>query len=399
VIADLHIHYPMHLISDPDVDLTLREMAKLRHRRRLREWARAWLLKKVSEEFNYPDHSRQHRVDADRMRAAGVKLGFSVLYVPTAEFQVAHWADPPQRRDAEALCEQLKLVEQAVNVERGLCFAHDRDELERGLDGTDTVLVHCVEGGFHLGERPEDVERMIGELKRCGVVYVTLAHLFWRQVATNANALPFLRDDQYHCFFLFHEPADGLTRLGEAAVRAMHEHRMLIDLSHMSEAAMRDTFDLLEKLEGDVLTPVLASHAATRRGPGGLDYNLSKETVQEIARRGGVVGLIMGDHIVTDGLRPDPARCGDRRTRNFRDSFDCLREHVDTLWEWCGESYDHIGIGSDLDGFIKPTLAGIDYVNDLDDLEHALSERYGPESAAKICSDNALRLLREYVWA
>lgn len=397
MIADLHIHYPMHLISDPDEDLTLRRMARLGPRCRLRDWGRAWLLKQASGVFNYPDNSKRHRVDSDMMNEAAVELGFSVLYLPTAEFRLGGFTAPPNRRDPKTLIEQLTEVEQEVNRRDGLVFAHDRQQLDAGLnDPANTVLVHCVEGGFQLGATPRQVRDTVATLREKGVVYVTLAHLFWRHFATNANAFPFLRDDQYHA--VFHERDDGLSGLGEAAIEAMVEHRVLIDVAHMDEAALGKTFDHLKKVEGSDLTPVLATHVATRRGVNGLDYNLTPPVVAEIARRGGVIGLIMGDHIVTDGLRPDPPKFGDRRTKNFADSFDCLRTHIDTLWEWSGKTYDHIGIGSDLDGFVKPTLAGIDYVNQMDDLEDAISEHYGPEIATKICSGNALRVLCEYVW-
>ena len=48
---------------------------------------------------------------------------------------------------------------------------------------------------------------------------MTLAHLFFRQVATNAPAIPFIPDWIYR--LLFPQRRDvGLTPLGEAAVRA-----------------------------------------------------------------------------------------------------------------------------------------------------------------------------------
>ena len=52
--------------------------------------------------------------------------------------------------------------------------------------------MHCIEGGFHLGATPEEVTAHVHELADRGVAYITLAHLFWRRVATNAPALPFL---------------------------------------------------------------------------------------------------------------------------------------------------------------------------------------------------------------
>ena len=78
--------------------------------------------------------------------------------------------------------------------------------------------------------------RNVADLAGRGVVYVTLAHLFWRRVATNANALPFLPDPIYR--LLFCQPDVGLTPLGEAAVDAMYRNRMLIDLSHMNQVAL-----------------------------------------------------------------------------------------------------------------------------------------------------------------
>src|SRR5205085_1821934 len=93
-------------------------------------------------------------------------------------------------------------------------------------------------------------------------------------------------------------------------------------------------------------TPVLATHVATRRDSEPLEYNLARPTVERIAARGGIVGLIMGDHIVGAGVRERSSR-RDRRTKDFGDSFDALCEHVDTLRDWCGGSFEHIGIGSD----------------------------------------------------
>ena len=55
-----------------------------------------------------------------------------------------------------------------------------------------------------------------------------------------------------------------------------------------------------------------------------------------------------------------------------------------------------MGIGSDLDGFIKPTLAGLQTMTDMAPLEEALAEHYGPEAARLICFENALRPLRSY---
>ena len=56
--------------------------------------------------------------------------------------------------------------------------------------------------------------------------------------------------------------------------------------------------------------------------------------------------------------------------------------------------YDHLAIGSDLDGFIKPTLGGIESSADMARLSRELRLRYDEQIANKICFANAMRVLR-----
>ena len=53
-------------------------------------------------------------------------------------------------------------------------------------------------------------------------------------------------------------------------------------------------------------------------------------------------------------------------------------------------------IGSDIDGFIKPTLAGLATMADMKRLEAALIGRYGARDGELISSGNALRPMRSY---
>ena len=126
-------------------------------------------------------------------------------------------------------------------------------------------------------------------------------------MATNANALPFLPDKVYG--LVFPQPKDaGLTDLGVAAVRAMYRERILIDVSHMRQDALDATFRLLAELDAEhgadpTGFPVIASHSAFRCGK--QAYNLSAETVRRIAARDGVIGLILAQHQLNDGIRDE----------------------------------------------------------------------------------------------
>ena len=119
---------------------------------------------------------------------------------------------------------------------------------------------------------------------------------------------------------------------------------------------------------------------------------MTEEAVGRIAARRGLVGLISGDHIVTDGYFP--RRRGKRRTGSFEESVDTLCRHIDQIHAWIG-THDRTGIGTDLDGFIKPTLAGIESARDLARLEEEIVRRY-PADGENICSGNALRILDTY---
>lgn len=151
----------------------------------------------------------------------------------------------------------------------------------------------------------------------------------------------------------------------------------------MSKRALDDTFALLDELDPERAVPVIASHVAVRLGR--QTYNLDPHTIARIAARGGLIGLIAAEHQATDGLRRE-------RTRTFEDSFAVLANHIDRIREITG-SHRHTAIGSDFDGFIKPTLAGLADSRSLGRLEARLRGHYG-EAGDLIASGNVLRLLR-----
>ena len=110
-------------------------------------------------------------------------------------------------------------------------------------------------------------------------IYVTVAHLFWRQVATNANALPFLPDWLYR--LLFRQPTVGLSPIGRAAIEAMISEGVLIDITHMNAHALEETFALLDERDPGKTVPVIASHMACRFG--GLEYALTDDVIRRVA--------------------------------------------------------------------------------------------------------------------
>ena len=383
MIADLHAHYAMHLVDEGGS--TWKLLGPARGRGSLLDRSRALLVGLASRFANYRDLFSGPRVTLSSLREGRVTVVLSVLYSFFDELELEEqYPAQPKRAYLDSLLGQLELVEHDLDSKHAstAVVARTPEQLAQALEGDRVAFVHCVEGGFHLGSTPDEIDDAVSTLARRGVAYITLAHLVWRHVATNSNALPFLSEDDYRRWFP--QPEEGLSELGRAAVRAMVREGVLIDLSHMSGRSVSDTFDLLDELDPGRTRPVLASHGCFRFGS--QEYGVDEPTLRRIADRRGVVGLILAQHQLRDGV---PGTSG----RGLDGSFEVIRRHVDRIAEITG-SHEHAAIGSDFDGFIKPTMSGLQSMSDLAKLEERLVGHYGAETAELICSANALRLLR-----
>ena len=91
---------------------------------------------------------------------------------------------------------------------------------------------------------------------------------------------------------------------------------------------------------------MIASHIACRLG--GAEYNLTDDVIREVGRRGGVLGVIV---VRALGVRRSAPDAEDVRARASRSSA-----RTSTGSSTSRGSDDHVAIGSDLDGYIKPAL-------------------------------------------
>lgn len=132
------------------------------------------------------------------------------------------------------------------------------------------------------------------------------------------------------------KPGNGLTDLGRSLAKRMDELGVVHDLSHLSQRSVDELLELTDK-------PVIASHSNCRALMGDPDAlanqrHQSDETIAEICRRDGVIGLnLLGDFITPDLKKPDRAKISD-----------CVR-HIEHICE-IANSRKHIGLGSDMDG-------------------------------------------------
>ncbi len=189
---------------------------------------------------------------------------------------------------------------------------------------------------------------------------------------------------------IFHQPAVGLTDLGRVAVRAMYRHGVLVDISHMSEKAIEDTFALIEELDDELGPelgrdkrdfPVLATHVGMRsQNPDTQVYNLTPDTAKRIHDRGGLIGVIMAQHQLGS-------------TQSEAESQATLKRHIEAIGAACG-SYESCAIGSDVDGFIKPTLTGFEQASDFTKVAGWIRASFPRDVAEQILHTNARRVLQ-----
>jgi membrane dipeptidase len=382
VIVDLHAHYAMHLM--PPGEGSAHEPLTSR------QWRARWrarLLALISRLANYQGPGGGPSVTIDLMRRGRVGVVLSALYSPFCEIDLSkRYAAPPENAYFQDLIDQLELVEADIaehEADRAR-VVHSPAELRQAVDAGQIALVHAVEGGFHLGDSPDVIRERVAELARRGVACITLAHLLWRRVATNSVALP-LPERVYA--FVFRQPrGEGLSELGVAALEAMVDHGIMVDVAHMSQASLDDTFRVLDERDPQHRVPPICTHGACRFGR--RHYNLSDDTIGKIVERGGVIGLTSSERHLTNGLR--------KGTDTWEDSVEVICAHVDRIGSVAGGSFDHVAIGTDLDGFVKPAVRGLEHEGRLAALEDALVERYGAGDAAKITSENALRVMETH---
>jgi microsomal dipeptidase-like Zn-dependent dipeptidase len=353
-----------------------------------RERLRMQIIRLISRFANYQGPDDEPGVTLARMKEGDVGVIFSALYQPFDEIDLTcRYGAPPRGSYFQDLLDQLGNVEEDVRQHAAegspVSLVHSAAELDTALAQGRTVLIHSVEGGFHLGGTEDEVRQNVRRLAERGVVCITVAHLFWRQVATNSPALPFLSDRLYK--LIFRQPDEGLSSLGQAVVSAMADCGILIDITHMSERSIADTLALLDEQAGSGRIPVVATHMACRLGT--LDYNLTDETIARVAQRDGVLALIACEHYISDGAA---------KPTSFDDSFELLCRHIDHIRDVTG-SDRHVAFGSDIDGYIKPALPGLEHLGRMRALQDALASRYGVERAERYSSENALRIIR-HAW-
>ena len=285
------------------------------------------------------------QIDLPRAREGGLRLLTNCAYAPTVLPVGAFRAALGSFRVIEELC--------ARNP--GLAQIARRGEVSAVLASGRLAVIHAAEGGHHLERSLDKLE----ELARRGLRYLTLTHFVHNGLAQPA-ALPVFR-------YLRGKP--GLTELGRKVVRRCEELSVLVDVSHCSDKSFAD-------VAGMATMPLIATHTGFRKFAA-VERAITDEQAKEIARSGGMLGVITWDFLL-----------GGRKAR--------LEQMADAIVHAAlVMGPRHVGIGSDFDGWVH-SVEGIRDARQYPALTAQLAGRGFDEAEIRgILGGNYLRILGE----
>jgi len=233
-----------------------------------------------------------------------------------------------------------------------------------------------------------------------GIRYITLAHGLSNHISDSSY------DDNRQW--------GGLSDFGFEVVNEMNRLGIMVDISHVSDAAFRDVMEI-------TAAPAIASHSSARHFTPGWERNIDDDMIVRLAENGGVVMINYGSAFLTraaneyntarsDAFKAYRQEHGIEETRETRVAFNAGYEKIHgpypyaTLDETLDHfdhvvqltSIDHVGIGTDYDGVGDSLPIGLKDVSSYPNLVEGLLRRgYGEDEIKKILGGNLLRVWRE----
>jgi membrane dipeptidase len=316
--------------------------------------------------------------DLARLRSGQVGAQFWSIYVP-GEVRDSGYA--------RIQLEEFDLARRFIaRYPDRLALALTADDIEREFKRGRVASLLGMEGG-HVLENSLGTLRVYYDL---GARYLTLTHnvtLDWADAAL---------DSARH---------GGLTEFGREVVREMNRLGMLVDLSHVSPGTMSDALDVTE-------APVIFSHSSARALTEHA-RNVPDSILTRLKTNGGVVMVTFVDAFVSQAVADWETRYNHElalaqaanadttaRMREWeqanprpRATLAQVADHLEHIRQVAGP--DHVGIGSDFDGFDHPPV-GLEDVSRFPYLFAELIRRgWNDDDLRKLAGQNLLRVLRQ----
>jgi len=246
-------------------------------------------------------------------------------------------------------------------------------------------------------ENGSPIQGDLGNLKHFyerGIRYITLAHSMANHISDSSYDL--------------RRKWQGLSPFGKELVKEMNNLGILVDISHVSDAAFYQAIEISQ-------TPVIASHSSLRAFTPGFERNMDDAMIKALGKNGGVIQINFGSTFVTKRANAwSKKRSAEQKVmeekfgkdsdeyKSFRTKFgeknplpyatlESVLDHIDHVVKLIG--IDHVGIGSDYDGVGDSLPTDLKDVSTYPNLIQGLLNRgYSDKNIIKILNGNFMRV-------
>lgn len=281
-------------------------------------------------------------VDVEKLRKSGSIAQFFALYIDLAETK-----EPFEEFTAMAEIFRKELGENSDILKFSGCFDDLTENRRQGFISSFLT----VEEGAVLQGRMSNLE----VLRDLGVRLITLTWNYPNEIGFPAFEGRYM--DR------------GLTDFGCELVEAMNHHRMIVDVSHLSDRGFFDVSEISRK-------PFMASHS-NARSITNVPRNLTDDMIRFLGNNGGLIGINFEKTFLGDS--------GQGRISE-------MMRHINHIRNTGG--IEVLALGSDFDGI--ETRPEISDISQMGKLGAALKESgYSDGEIEKIFYRNALRFIRD----
>ena len=333
-------------------------------------------VKNFTDSLNYTQNL-DTQVNLPKMQAGALDVAWFIVYTGQGELTPEGY-----KKAAENAQAKFDAIHRLVKVYGGnkIALATTSKEVDSLRKIGKKVAMIGVENAFPIGENIEEVARYYA----MGARYMSLAHNGHNQFS-DSNTGEFDNTAKHN----------GISELGKQIIEKMNYYGIMVDISHPSKEAIRQTI-------AHSKAPVIASHSSAR-ALSDHPRNLDDAQLQWVKDSGGVVQTVALAAFLNKEkaaahkkakdslLKADPnadltALKATYPPVNVSDFVD----HIDYIKNKIG--IDHVGISSDFDGG-----GGIEGWKDASETFNVTLELvkrgYSEEEIAKIWSGNLLRVL------
>ena len=333
-------------------------------------------VKFFTDSLNYSQDT-DTQVNLPKMEQGALDVAWFIVYTGQGELNAEGYKRAAA--NAQAKFDAIhRLVDEYAPKKIGL--ATSSKEVENLIQSGKKVAMIGVENAYPLGKDLTEVKRYFD----MGARYMSLAHNGHNQFS-DSNTGEFDNTTKH----------DGISELGKKVIDSMNYYGIMVDISHPSKEAIRQTITHSK-------TPVIASHSGAR-ALSDHPRNLDDEQLQWVKESGGVVQTV-ALALFVNKKKHQKYRSALEKIENPKDlkalialkkdvppvSVSDFVNHIDYIKNKIG--IDHVGISSDFDG--GGGIEGWQDASETFNVTLELVKRgYTEEEIAKLWSGNLLRVL------